>query len=78
MTRDPYSTWPVDNGVLATDIHTTRVGYSPDADRIVVELTTPAGNPRTYALTRQEAQAMAEDLVDVLEAAAWEVRAADA
>ena len=76
MTPDTNG-WVEELGVPATEAQSTRVGYAPDEDRVVVEVTIHGGGRlAVFALTRREAQAMTEDLVDVLEAAA--TRSADA
>ncbi len=70
MTPDTNG-WVEELGVPATEAQSTRLGYAPAEDRVVVEVTM-AGGARlvVFALTRREAQAVAEDLVDILESAA--------
>jgi hypothetical protein len=70
MTPD-HNAWVEEMGVPATEAQSTRVGYAPAEDRVVVEVTMAGGGRlAVFALTRREAEAMASDIVDVLEAAA--------
>ena len=70
MTPDTNG-WVEELGVPATEAESTRLGYAPAEDRVVVEVTMAGGGRLVvFALTRREAQAVAEDLVDILESAA--------